>query len=62
MQKIEEKITWIIDGVDKADEYDKAIDFVHSFGLKCDSVGWSSLKLSDEKSFDLIKKIKAEQK
>ena len=44
-----EKLDWILDAASdrlKAeDEYQINIDFVHSLGLKCDCVGWSTLTL-----------------
>lgn len=54
---IKEKITWIVDGIDKKDKYDKSIELVHSFGLKCDSVGWCTMNIKDDKDLDLVEKI-----
>lgn len=61
---IKEEITWKIDNIDKPDEYQNAIDFVHSFGLRSDCVGWCSLTINGEKDFELLKLIseKAKQK
>ena len=44
-----EKLNWILDSHPKyrkgEEEYQINIDFVHSLGLKCDCVGWSTLVL-----------------
>lgn len=44
-----EKLHWILDAaldrLPKDEEYKINIDFVHSLGLKCDCVGWSTLIL-----------------
>lgn len=58
MHQYKETVHWIIGGLDKMDKYDKAIEFVHSFGLKCDCVGWCTVKLENEKDFELIERIK----
>ncbi len=54
---IKEKITWRVDGLDKIDHYDKSRAFVHSFGLKCDMVGWCSMDIKDNKDVELIERI-----
>ncbi|MDR0286371.1 MAG: hypothetical protein LBI03_01490 [Clostridiales bacterium] len=44
---IKEDLSWIIDytNLSGEKEYKENIDFVHSLGLKCDSVGWCELDL-----------------
>lgn len=54
---LREKISWIVDCLDKSDEYHKSRAFVHSFGLKCDSVGWCSMEIKDDKDIELIEEI-----
>lgn len=54
---IKETVSWIIDGIDKRDCYNNSIDFVHSFGMKCDCVGWCTMKLESQKDLDLLQKI-----
>ena len=62
--KYTEELHWILDKEGKrlndVDEYRQNIEFVHSLGLKCDCVGWSTLKLSDPRAdeiFDAIEKF-----
>ncbi len=61
--KVKETLLWILDknGRDKArfdkEETQKNIDFVHSLGLKCDSVGWCRLDLSDKNADTILSKI-----
>lgn len=57
MAQFKEKISWKIDGIDKKDNYDNAINFVHSFKLKCDCVGWCNMNLTDKSDFKLLEQI-----
>lgn len=59
---ITEKIKWIIDSKKNKYDYQFSIDFVHSFGLKCDSVGWCSMPIKSEKDFELLEKIREKAK
>lgn len=56
-----EELLWILDKegkrLKKDEEYKQNIDFVHSLGLKCDCVGWSTLKLSDPRADDILAAI-----
>lgn len=58
-----EELHWILDKEGNRfndDEYRQNIEFVHSLGLKCDCVGWSTLKLSDpsvDQILDAIEKF-----
>lgn len=59
---IKEKLIWILDNKDNkySDEnIKKNIDFVHSLGKKCDSVGWSELDLNEPDAKAVLDKIKA---
>lgn len=59
--KYTEELHWILDKVGKPlngdDEYRQNIEFVHSLGLKCDCVGWSTLKLSDPGADEILDAI-----
>ena len=61
--KINEKLDWILDSSDiriKDDrKYRINIDFVHSLGLKCDCVGWSTLDLHDPRADEILNAIEA---
>ena len=72
MAQFDEYLFWILDGPVRRkglsskqdrqewdEEIRKKISFVHTLGLKCDSVGWSSLDLSDPKSGEILLRIKA---
>ncbi len=62
-----EKLTWILDKLDKEDRknyYDgldekirENVDFVHSLGLKCDCAGWSDLDLNDPRAEEILGEI-----
>ena len=39
-------------------ECEKRIDFVHSLGMKCDSVGWSYLDLNQPDALNILDEIK----
>lgn len=56
-----EELHWILDKNVKSrkqiDDYQQNIDFVHSLGLKCDSVGWSTLDLSNPKANEILESI-----
>ena len=57
-----EKITWILDQKHKRPiekELQINIDFVHSLGKKCDSVGWSVLNMDEPDAELILDKIKA---
>ena len=62
-----EKLMWILDKVgekyDTLEEqeslYGENREFVHSLGLKCDSVGWCSMDLSLPKVEEIFEKISA---
>lgn len=62
MMKYTEELLWILDKEGKRlkgdEEYQQNIDFVHSLGLKCDCVGWSTLKLSDPRADDILEAIR----
>lgn len=57
-----EELLWILDKegkrLNRDEEYKQNIDFVHSLGLKCDCVGWSTLKLSDPRADDILEAIR----
>lgn len=59
---ITEKIFWIIDSKKNKFDYQFSIDFVHSFGLKCDCVGWCTMPIKSEKDFELLEQIKEKAK
>ncbi len=58
-----EELHWILDkeGVSKGawdeEETRQRIGFVHSMGLKCDSVGWSTLRLEDPRAGEILNRI-----
>ena len=56
-----EILDWILDNDDKRivdeEKYRLNIEFVHSLGLKCDCVGWSSLNLSDPRADEILSAI-----
>ncbi len=54
--KFKENFSIIVD-TGKEDDYTDAIDFMKSFGLKCDCVGWVDINLNCEEKLDLIEKI-----
>ena len=61
--KIIETIDWILDKDEKQskgeEEYRSNIEFVHSLGLKCDCVGWSTLDLQDPRADEILSAIEA---
>ena len=61
-----EKTSWILDAPvrpktlqEQEETFQKNIDFVHSLGLKCDSVGWSKLDLASPRTEEIFEKITA---
>lgn len=56
--KIEEKLLWIADGPWRRDDYTESLEFVHSFGLKCDCVGWTTINIQSEKDLELLQQIR----
>ena len=55
-----EKLTWILDPKNKKfsdEEYQINIDFVHSLGKKCDSVGWSVLNFDEPDADKILEEI-----
>lgn len=61
--KIIETLNWILDKDDnrikKEEEYLLNIEFVHSLGLKCDCVGWSTLDLQNPRADEILSAIDA---
>ena len=59
--KIIETLDWILDKNDKRingeEEYLLNIEFVHSLGLKCDCVGWSTLDLQNPRADEILSAI-----
>ena len=59
--KIIETLHWILDNDDKSiagdDKYRLNIEFVHSLGLKCDCVGWSTLDLLNPRADEILSAI-----
>ena len=59
--KIIETLDWILDKNDKRingeEEYLLNIEFVHSLGLKCDYVGWSTLDLQNPRADEILSAI-----
>ena len=59
--KIIETLDWILDKNDKRingeEEYLLNIDFIHSLGLKCDCVGWSTLDLQNPRADEILSAI-----
>ena len=59
--KIIEKLDWIFDNDDKSivddEKYRLNIEFVHSLGLKCDCVGWSTLDMQDPRADEILSDI-----
>jgi hypothetical protein len=59
--KIIETLDWILDKNDKwingEEEYLLNIEFVHSLGLKCDCVGWSTLDLQNPRADEILSAI-----
>lgn len=57
-----EQLNWILDkngkSLNRESEYRENIEFVHSLGLKCDCVGWSSLDLSDARADEILEAIR----
>lgn len=60
--KYKEQLTWILDKKSRKfndDNYQENIDFVHSLGKKCDSVGWSVLEMDEPDADEVLDKIQA---
>ena len=58
--KFIEKLSWILDKEDRLKQDEECrinIEFVHSLGLKCDSVGWSSLDLQSPRADEILSAI-----
>ena len=59
--KYTEELHWILNKEGKCfnedDEYRQNVEFVHSLGLKCDCVGWSTLDLSNPKADEILNAI-----
>lgn len=58
--KFKETLTWILDKKNHRFEeksYQENIDFVHSLGKKCDSVGWSVLDMDEPDADEVLNKI-----
>ena len=59
--KVIETLDWILDNDDKSivddEKYRLNIEFVHSLGLKCDCVGWSTLDLQNPRSNEILSAI-----
>lgn len=55
--KIKEKIQIIVKEQRGKDDYSLGIDFMHSFGLKCDCVGWATIILDSEEKLELVKRM-----
>lgn len=62
VMKIKEKISTIVKEQRRADDYSLGIDFMHSFGLKCDCVGWAYINIDSEEKLELVKRMCAEAK
>lgn len=58
--KIEEKLLFIADATSRMDDYTDSVEFVHSFGLKCDCVGWTTVNIQSEKDLELLQRIREE--
>ena len=60
--EFKEELIWILDKTNKfineEMKYKLNIDFVHSLGKKCDSVGWSTLKMEEPDSDKILDEIK----
>lgn len=59
---VKEHLSWILDRprsdpMPKEEEWRQNIAFVHSLGLKCDCVGWSSLDLTRPDAGEILDKI-----
>ena len=59
--KVIETLDWILDNDDKSivddEKYRLNIEFVHSLGLKCDCVGWSTLDLQNPRADEILSAI-----
>ena len=59
--KMIETLSWILDNddnrIDNDEKYRLNIEFVHSLGLKCDSVGWSKLDLQSPRADEILSAI-----
>ena len=59
--KIIEILDWILDNDDQSiandEKYRLNIEFVHSLGLKCDCVGWSTLDLQNPRTDEILSAI-----
>lgn len=58
--KYTEELLWILDTSDgrfSDKKVQQNIDFVHSLGLKCDSVGWCKIDLGSPKAEEYLEKI-----
>ena len=59
--KVIETLDWILDNDDKNivddEKYRLNIEFVHSLGLKCDCVGWSTLDLQNPRADEILSAI-----
>ena len=56
--KIEEKLFLIADTTSRMDDYTDKVKFIHSFGLKCDCVGWTTINIQSEKDLELLQRIR----
>lgn len=57
-----EELLWILDKPgstmeDQEEKFRENIEFVHSLGLKCDSVGWSKLDMADPRTPEILDRI-----
>lgn len=60
--KYSEQLSWILDkpGTTLQNQNERVqanIDFVHSLGLKCDSVGWCEMDLSNSRTLEILSSI-----
>ena len=59
--KTVERLDWILDKDDESisndEKYRLNIEFVHSLGLKCDCVGWSTLDLHNPRADEILSAI-----
>lgn len=54
---VKEKIHIIVKENRRKDDYSLGIDFMHSFGLKSDCVGWATIILDSEEKLKLVKRM-----
>lgn len=60
--QIKESILTIAQSEKNTFDHAASVKFIHSFGLKCDCVGWTKIVLDNEEKWELVKRMGEEAK